>query len=271
LRSVTYRVNYFAIFVLLTVLISMSLLARALLHDPPLGAQLLITAEDTAQTKVHIGAMHYDAASRTATIENIAVDNPPGFAQGPAMVFGKLTLHIDSEDLGRHPIWGKTKRKFLVSAAQIENVRVFLEVRPDRTNISTLLRGLEPAASVKDHTKPGRPPVTLVLGDVFAPTEFDLVTGDGKATRLASGGLKELAQINHDGGALASEAMAGIMRAFGRAALTEAARRNLLKGLNSKGLEDISGAFNAAEQNQTSLREYSRAMARRLAFFFNIL
>jgi hypothetical protein len=270
-RSVVYHVNYFAIFVLCATLLGLGTLAFLFAREPPLGRQIATVAADTARVAVSAGGAVYDPAAHSLTLTDVSVASPAAYGPGPAFTAGRIVLKIDAARMAQDAAETGGGRRFFLTSAAFEDVRVHLRVRPEGTNISALLDGLDGQASVKYHVMPGRLPLTLQARDVIAPRVIGLVDDSGRIQPVPSGPLRELGMFGREMPALLSEEIAAALRAFGRAALGEAARRGLLQELGPEGVAQVSRSFDAREQGENRIRDLSRQMAKRFKYIFDNL
>jgi hypothetical protein len=196
------------------------LVARAIEHH---GSRLCGTA-------VTVGMVHLELGAGRATIRDVAVANPEGFSQRPALAFGEFVIDLDPGSLTGEP--------YVIENLDLKDAAVLYEVdAAGRRNLDVIKANLQAAAPASGGGEAAPAPL-LVVGRLAQSGGRVAVDASalGVGSRTAELGGFALTDLGAPNGAPAT--------AIGKQALQkligEAARAAVNDELKSR-LEDLAG------------------------------
>lgn len=185
-------------------------------------------ASQALGVEVSIGLMDVSLQERHITVNNIKIDNPPGYKNAHVATIGKLDITA-----------GRLSRELIeFKNVSVEDADIYLEVKPGSTNMSDIRNNLNRNAG--ENPSAGEQAVKVILDHmIMNGTIHPSVTiADLNIEAMALPTL-ELNNIGGANGVSPGEAMAQIWVPLSRQVLRAANQQGYLQGMNEEALKEM--------------------------------
>lgn len=203
------------------------------------GSVIKSTAEKVAtQTlgvPVKIGKIDIYLTEKKIVITKLSIGNPKGYSKPHALTVGSIAIDADTI----------SKEKLVFSDIATTDTNIYLEVKPEGTNLSTLANGVKKGdkKAAKETT-----PIKVVInklnikGSKLHPA-ITLAEGIGSDKTVDMPNIKLTGIGEKSGGVTAAEAISQILEHVVSVGMEASVKAGLLEGLSQEVLGDIGSSL----------------------------